>query len=929
MEQALDDFTARQDPFSSGIIERLNIYLSEDEMEDDWVLRELATHIMHCSPLSVSSAQHSVFYSLVRGFAVNFVAPNPTEFMFIVDGGAKVIEVSYLAGLIVVLRTLIDPRIHTRLQSVNDLPRNIMLLFLKRNGMREYLMKNIFASVEDQLDVMQLYKEAVIGAATMESLAAMHQAAVSMGNCETPINEPQYYRGHNGRSIAFSGDRDDDNEDSLPDEDALNERPLVLPLRRPINTYRVGIGSKTQLQLLCTIYTYLRPELANVMHELAQSSNTRALALCNLEFLFGALYTSITETLDNQSSGSRALRELYGDEGLRPLMNRIDEIGAEIVRLMRGESQSLVLRLKHENHTEFVNHFYAEMENTFPEFVLGQRTPSASPTANPDQGLLSRPRRWIPVSCCSMPISLLIAKLTADGSLFTPMLRLKSFFNGRHRSDFLAYELPAGTTRVSLELSLMCIKKRYMSAFPQLFTHAHYIVVSRHVVYLIAEPETIECMKLLMLLEALPDRPAIHTFNFYTNVFVKALAVARPDTLLKDLSMFCIVHAMTVMLGGRRALGLLAVPGEPAYALYQLLPRLMKSFPNMEDPAQRKAVLGFLCIKRRIQKLNATVLEMLVERETDPFPTDSDLQREIHRLGIKNQTLQDGIVPDTTATGRRYKDCVLTGRCKVPLWFSIYECILSDRHTLQDEECYVLLCALGCEKIPKTFRRPDRSGIDPDEPISLPLQLHSAKTLRKENTARRYNILQASPLFREAEDLIGDVQLNRDSDRQFSRTEHAFPRTFREIADGYQELAAGLLKLEQLAFCYPERRREIANLPVLSHHHLVRHEFDFQLSLDDQLSITFEECLFLCDNPSKWVQSALPDSDLLFASPMETVVDCAQLLEFALLYNEDWVPGRLSENTRFANGHYSELVRLVQKRTAMATTTTTVAAGEQ
>ena len=145
MDQALDDFTAREDPVTPAIIQRLETYLSEPEREEDWVVRELCMHILHTSPLSVSSAQHSVFYSLLRGFAINFPAPRPSEFIFVIDGGAKIIEVSYLAALVSILRTLIDPRIHTRLQSVNDIPRSLMLLFLKREGMRQYLMKHIFA----------------------------------------------------------------------------------------------------------------------------------------------------------------------------------------------------------------------------------------------------------------------------------------------------------------------------------------------------------------------------------------------------------------------------------------------------------------------------------------------------------------------------------------------------------------------------------------------------------------------------------------------------------------------------------------------------------------------------------------------------------------------------------------------------------------
>lgn len=897
MDQALDDFTAREDPVTPAIIQRLETYLSEPEREEDWVVRELCMHILHTSPLSVSSAQHSVFYSLLRGFAINFPAPRPSEFIFVIDGGAKIIEVSYLAALVSILRTLIDPRIHTRLQSVNDIPRSLMLLFLKREGMRQYLMKHIFASVEDQLDVMQLYKDSVIGVATMESLANMNHAAVSIGNCETPINEPQYYH---ERSMSVSGD--DEGPQASPTH-TIN-RPLVLPLRQPITTYRVGVGSMQQLQLLCTIYTYLRPELANVMHELNQSGNHRALALCNLEFLFGCLYTHITESLDNQSSGNKAMRELYSDQGLKPLLKRVDEIGAEIVRLMRGETQSLVLRLRHETHAEFVRQFYSEMQTTYPEFALLPNQPYATP----DQDLSRSSRRWIPVSCSAMPVSLLIAKLTAEGNLFTPLLRLKAFLSGRRRTHFAAYELPVGTTRASLELSLMCIKQRHVAAFPQLFEHAHYVVVSRHVVYLIAEPETIECMKLLMLLEALPDRAAIHTYNYYTNVFIKALLVARPDTLLKQIALFCIVRALAVMLGGRRILTQLALPSEPFYALYHLLPQLMKMFPNLEEPAQRKAVLGFLCIKRRNQRLSGNILEMLLERDVDPFPTDSQLQCEIQSLGTKNRQ------PATADSGPKYKDCVISGRTKVPLWFTIYECILSGCHTLQDKESYLLLCALGSEHIQKTFRRPDRSTFIEDEEISKPIQLHNAGSFRKENFARRKRILQGAILFKETDDLISDTQLAHDSDRQFARTEFAFPRAFQVIEDGYCELAEGLLKAEQLAFCYEERRCDLAVFSVLSPYHRVRHEFDFQLPLDDQLKITFEECLFLCDNPSKWVQSARPNSDLLFTSPMETVVECGQLLEFALLYNEDWIPGRLSANTRFANGNYSELVRSVQKR---------------
>lgn len=896
MDQALDDFTAREDPVTPAIIGRLETYLSEPEREDDWVVRELCMHILHTSPLAVSSAQHSVFYSLLRGFASNFTAPRPSEFIFIIDGGAKIIEISYLAALVSILRTLIDRRIHTRLQSVNDIPRGLMLLFLKREGMRQYLMKHIFASVEDQLDVMQLYKDSVIGAATMESLASMNQAAISMGNCETPINEPQYYH---ERSMSASGD-DEGPQTSAP----VIDRPLVLPLRQPIATYRVGIGSQQQLQLLCTIYTYLRPELANVMHELNQSGNQRALALCNLEFLFGFLHTHITESLDNQSSGNKAMRELYSDQGLKPLLKRVDEIGAEIVRLMRGETQSLVLRLQHETHAEFVRHFYNEMQTTFPEFVLLSKQPNPPS----DQDLSSPPRRWIPVTCSAMPVSLLIAKLTAEGNLFTPLLRLKAFLSGRRRTHFAAYELPVGTTRASLELSLLCIKQRHVAAFPQLFEHAHYVVVSRHVVYLIAEPETIECMKLLMLLEALPDRSAIHTYNYYTNVFLKALLVARPNTLLKQIALFCIVRALAVMLGGRRTLTQLAMPSEPFYALYQLLPQLMKLFPNLEEPAQRKAVLGFLCIKRRTQRLSGDILEMLLERDVDPFPTDSHLQSEIQLLGTKNRQ------PATADSGPKYKDCVISGRTKVPLWFTIYECVLSGCHTLQDRESYLLLCALGCERIQKAFRHPDRSTFIEDEPISKPIQLHTAGSFKKENFARRDRILQGAILFKETDDLISDTQLAHDSDRQFARTEFAFPRAFQMIEDGYSELVEGLLKVEQLAFCYEDHRCDSAVFSVLSPFHRLRHEYNFQLPLDDQLKITFEECLFLCDNPSKWVQSAQPNSDLLFTSPMQTVVDCGQLLEFALLYNEDWIPGRLSANTRFANGNYSELVRSVQKR---------------
>lgn len=920
MDEALEDFTSRESGNGNAIaiIDALHAYFYKSEITEDWVMRELCMHIMHTNPLYISSAKHSIFYSLVRTFASNFGTVNPPQYNIVIDGGVRIIEMSYLAGITVILRTLVDYRIHTRLQSVQDIPRPIVLLFLKRSGLRNYLMKKIFASVEDELELDQLYRESVIGNSALLQMQNLQRTAASYGNCETPINEPKQYRkrGLLARSLAEDEEEEEEPQDKMEVDGEHASNPdqgvceILLPLRKAVSGFRVGIGTPNQLRLICTIYTYLRPALDNLLHEVAEK-NVRVRQLCNLEFLFSVLYTSITECMDNQSSGSNALRELYSSEELQPLMTRMDEISLEIVNLMNYESDSLTLRLHHERHEQFAETFYEELESTFPEFVLPGRVEArAKATDEGEEDVAPKrsvPRRWIPVDCVTMPISMLMARLTADGSILTPMLRLKSFLSGRKRTHYLAYQLPKGTTRASLDLSLICIKERYVGMFPKLFESAHFVLVSRHTVYLVAKPEKMECLKMLMLVEALPDRPSIITYDYYTNVFLKASAVARPGTLLKQISWHCLLVSIAFMIGGKPAVSQLAHPDEPIYRLYEFLPELTQMLPNMGDEVQRKAMLGFLLLKRRNQRMTKVAFEILVERNPDPFPTQPELQAEIDRLARKNFVRSED--------GRRsYKPCVLSGRCKVPLWISIYECIVTKNTTLSEHDSFALLCELGIEKCRNTFKKPFRNEMDVEGVVSPPLPLHTARTLYKDNIEMLEKIKNDTVLFRETDEMISAERLEFESKKQFAFTEFAFPRVFREVSVQHRQLAETVLRLEQLAFCYPEQRGHTANVSVFANRHLKNYEYEYQLSLDDQKSITFEDCLFLCDNPSKWVQSTQENSDLLFASPMETVVDCSQLLELVLLYNEDWIRGDVSAGTRFAKGRYSEMIRLIQAR---------------
>lgn len=913
MDEALDTFLERNTITTRLVADRLSVFLSDEEKSDyNWALRELCTHIVHANPLNISSAQHSIFYTLIREFAAPFESPRPSQYIIVINGGAKFIEISYLAGLAIVLKALSDPRIHTRLQSVNDLPRCLILPFLKRSGFRTYLMRKIFASVEDSLDVMQLYKEAVIGAATMESLLSMQKAAINAGNYETPINESHQYGSvqieelEDQRSMAEivleQYDDDGEGEELHPPILVPNSKPLpplqkfvLLPLRRSNQHRRVGFGSIPQLHMLCTIYSYLRPAIDNVMLAM-DMSHARERTLCSLEFLFSALHTHITESLDNQSSGSRALRELYSDCALDPLFSRVDEIGQEIIKLGRGHSNSLMLRMHYETHSSFASEFYAEMEKKFPEF-------SYTAKSNPDQVL---ERRWLPVQCSAAPVSLLIARLTANGSLLTPMIQLKSFLHRERRTEYLAYELPIATTRVSLELALITVRKRYAPMFPVLFTQRHMTLVSRQIVYLVARPEYVEMVKLLMLLESLADRNAMQSNNFYTSVFIKALVVARPNTLLHDVASYCVTHALAILLGGKRGHSQMAQPGDDNYALYRYLPQLLQLFPNVEDTKHRKAILGFLFPKRRSQKLSGSSMSMLLDRGVEAFPEEPHLQKELTSLCKK--TFENGIW--------NYEDCVLKGRRKATAWVTIYDCVLSGRHTLTQEECYYLLVDLGIERQPKMFRRPTRRIVDVNKSGAEPTQrLYSAQSLRDENQERLRRIIQSKPLFEADTVNLSTERLATDSAKQFARTEFAFPRVFNTVPNCYRQLAESLMRAEQLAFCYPGQYISIPGHSVLNSQHVNEHQFDFQLLLDEQDEVFFEECLFLYDNPKEWTQAPAPDSDLLCSSPMNTVIDCGQLLELALLYNEDWIPGQLTKGSVYAGGHYTTLVRDVQRRT--------------
>lgn len=906
MDEALDTFLRKDTTVTRQVAAHISIFLSNEEKDDDdWALRELCSHILYANPLHISSAQHSIFYNLIRQHSTGFEAPLPPQYSIIVNGGAKIIEISYLAGLAVVLRTLVDPKIHTRLQSVNDIPRSLVLPFLKRTGFRRYLMERIFASVEDSLDAMQLYKDAVIGAATMEHLITMQNTAVNAGNYETPVNEPcQYDRDHlekHNDNMELDGAGPDQRSMEEAHSDVMQgttpSGPIVLlPLRKFMQSRRVGICSMSQLHLLCTAYSYLRGELESTLKtiEAMPPPSPRVRAMCSVEFLFSALHTHITESIDNQSSNSVAMRELYSDPHMSVLLSKIDEIGQHLLGVMRGQSPSLMLSMHYETQSAFSDSFYQEMESHFPELCYTATTHPERPVG----------RRWVPVSCTAMPISLLVAILTANGSLLTPMLQLKSFLHGKHRTEYLAYELPQATTRVSLEVAFISIRRRYAEFFPRLFEHRHVTLVSQQVVYLVAKPDYIEPVKLLMLLEALADRGAMQTYNFYTNVFLKALVVAKPDSVLSEIALYCIVNAFALLIGGKRARTQLLQPGEEGYTIYQYLPQVLGMLPNMEEEAQRKAVLGFLCIKRRTQSASAQAMQILLGRDVEAFPENSQLQTELNAMSKK--MIDDGV---STFSAR-----VLNGRRKAPIWLGIYEAILSGKHTLSSSECFLILCGLGCEKPPKIFRKPERRTMDGTYKIGPAQMLLNAQDLRDGNHERLKSIVQNSPLFEDSTGLLNPQRLAKDSNKQFSRTEFAFPRVFHKLPECHTSLANALLKVEQMAFCYPGHYVEIPRFSVLAEQHVEEHQFEYQLSLDDHLEVYFEACLFLCDNPAKWTQAPLPKSDLLLSSPIQTVIDCGQLLELALLYNEDWSQGDVTRGTPYAGGRYTKLIQDVQER---------------
>lgn len=939
MDDAVESLLSRERPLAQHCLSSLTEYFTSAENSNDWVLREFLHHLLHLSPLQVHTADHSVFYSLLvethntlmqmRQQQQQQPQQNRTQqlelpqFCFNVSGGSRQLYASYSTALLCILKALTDRRLHSRMQSVSELPRLVMLPLLRRNGLRRYLMNRIFLSVEDQLDPMQLYREAAIGLNTMERLTAMNEANRKAGNYETPVNEPNYYNGAGQGETAPLEYCTAPN----PEQGVAGDVPaplILLPLRRPILEYRPSFASKQQLHLLCAVFSILGSTLEEALAPLEAELRD---AVGRFSFIFSLLDLTICESLDNQSSGSPAMRDIYGSPEFQPLLVKLDALASDCRSLIRGECQSIVLRLSFEKHTAFINQFYEELRDNYMELFPGQvfTDPKAA-----------RPRQWMPVRTETFTVPVLLARLSSESNLLRPLLRLKSFLKDRpQRNRYAAYELPAGSMLVNLELSIVCIRQRYASRFPKLFESFQWCsLVGGQTLYLVALPELLECVKLLILLESFPTRSSLQLRDYHSNIFMKAFCGARVESPLYSVALYCMASALAFMLGGRRAQSQVAEPADSHFTLYRFLPKMLQlcsTSANLSEslgtPAEQCALLGFLCLGRRNQLLKASVLDMILDRGIDALPEDPVLSRELNALRNKR----------AGANVASTKDYTLPGRCKLPLFIGLYDAILNGRVLLDLNETRTVLFALGFSKLPSKIRlapaRPETALTEPEvealfgimfQREALPL-LGVEDFIVKNETIMR-GLLKNS-LFHTASPTA--KWLAQESQRCFASLEAALPRTLRETSPEHEQLCLAMMGAEHRIFgggVMKTRLRQtlcpaadLEKLSVLYMNNSQTGPLQQQLPVDERFDVQFEECFFLCDNPDRWSTGTLPGSDLLTDTPAQsTVIDCAQLTELALQYNEDWPAcSALTRGSPFEN-HYSKLVRQVHLRTAKA-----------
>lgn len=874
MDSAVRIFLERRDVLSQRLIAAITKHLDPVERNDDWVAYSLCHDLLSLSPLEINTAQHACFWRIMESiysqlhleFGID-MSHDQGRFFIQLNENERTISVSYRQALWLLLRTLVDPRLSEQLRSVHEMPRRLSIIFLKYKGLRRFIVTQLWRNVEDSFNVQDLVHSRQISQKTMDELMAMQTDIFDSGYYETPEHE------------TF--------ERPEPSDCPASQRRPALPSRLagPLSSLtEAQFCTPSQLHLLCTIYRYLRVKLDHLLNQ-----NTVPADFFRSEFLFSMLHTTLQQTFDNRSAYLPAVSRFYNCEQFEEFGRSIDEVANDVAILLRGQvSPAPELAACRESTAQLAEQLHAVLCSSYPLLAGSPQTTSL---------------RFAFVSCVEIPLVLLISLMEAQYCIFDDMLKLKQHLCTRDRNVLSAYLLDPRCGLLQVEQTLALFRGR-VSAEPVYQLENVFVLRTLSRTVLVAEPEMLARLRLLLLLEALPDLGPVCSGDFTLNVFLRVMSSTQIGGKLHITAVHCLASGLAYLIGGRPLRQLIGdVTQTEVYRLYCALPEVLQVIGDVGQTEARSALAAFLGLKACRLSVSSEAVRT-VEQNRDAFIQDpsfatgflnkhNSAQKLKHRclaneeavfqLEDDSESSQSSSEWNTFKLGSQYRSLA-----------SFYTAIMSARTLMIEESFAALLFGLRPlkTKLNRVRRRlasnPDDApltGLRPTDNLSRLVRFN--ESLLSDANSKNLNCVQ--------------VNMNVATRRQLSNRRTVGTRLTYSLPD--PAVLKKFLQIELNSRGGLENAEEVFSLD-----RFVRDDrFAWKLRIDGLAGLDFEDSIAMAC-PAVGAFTGPPDT--LLGTPIQNVLNVDVVGELALTYHQEWQTGRLLNNTAFA-GCYSNYMRAV------------------
>ncbi len=874
MDSSVRIFLERKDPLTKRLTETVGVYLDESERDGDWVFYTLCSDLLSLSPLKISSSQHVSFWRILEsvynslgtdwGYDAGEIRG---RFIVLVNNSERTLSIGYQQALWVLLRTLVDHRLSAQMLSVQEIPHQLAIAFLRHRGLREFMVKRVWTNVQDSLDVSKLFHSRQITQKTMQDLLDLENPLFDDGRYETPI-----------------GQHGDYGQDDSPQSDGPKPLP-ELPLRKGINASRPRFCSQKQLHLLCMAYRLLRLKLDAVLENCTLPNQ-----LLQVELLFSILHMNINQTMENQSSCLRSLHTFYKSQSFSKFIQAMDATTADLIKFMKGQTPSPELLEVHNDTQQMASELAYSFHQEFPTL---HQSPFDS---NNNNNTTARDPAicWLADPCTELSLETFFSLLETQACLFYPMLKAKAFLHKRERGDFLAYRLTLYDTSslAQLEHSLSLVNSKCLSLESNPLTDLFSIKACSRV-FVICRPQAMYTLRMVMLVEALETRDKVCNGDFALNIIIRALLAEQVNTWQHRFMLFTLINALALFLGGRKLQQLVArSDNKEAYEHYQTVFTFISYLKDLSKCSSRRALACFVAFHASQVQFSAETIKEL-EHVEDLLSQDLLIVRDIISCGRKSSR-HTAVDPDayinSTAAAKNASDGPVVVRMATKanrgMNHRFYRAVMHESKSMITSTTVCLLEGMTLAGN-ITIKKTKRLG-PPLREANCPRDQDNLVSLVKKNsqlmTEHRENMVFPSTLN------IGVETRRQMAIRGSLYTSLAQPLPSTKVL-------SELLQVELNYRGGAEGSNQLYSLDrFVEHNRLVK-----KLRVHGSAEVDFEDSIFLAFNSSTW--NCGFTTDTLCGTPVQTVINVDTIRELALQYGEEWEPGDLLAGTESADSY--------------------------